>query len=121
MELEAFNVQPWFVGGHNVSWEVSQACPSVRGIDHFWDEHRGLGRRGMEEVPKDFCSSILRGIVCHELSLSSKFEYDCQRNNKLVWGETIQVMIDLFDNVWGDRSEIIVDHCADITLPVCYS
>ncbi len=28
-------------------------------------------------------------------------------------------MNDLFDNVWGDRSEVVVDHCVDITLPVC--
>ena len=27
-------------------------------------------------------------------------------------------MVDLFDNVWGDRSEIVVEHCIDITLPV---
>ena len=27
-------------------------------------------------------------------------------------------MNDLFENVWGDRSEITVDHCVDITLPV---
>jgi hypothetical protein len=27
-------------------------------------------------------------------------------------------MNDLFDNVWGDRSEVVVDHCVDITLPV---
>ena len=27
-------------------------------------------------------------------------------------------MMDMFDNVWGDRSEIVVDHCVDITLPV---
>jgi hypothetical protein len=27
-------------------------------------------------------------------------------------------MLDLFDNIWGDKSEIIVDHCLDITLPV---
>jgi hypothetical protein len=27
-------------------------------------------------------------------------------------------MNDLFENVWGDKSEIIVDHCVDITLPV---
>ena len=27
-------------------------------------------------------------------------------------------MNDLFDNVWCDRSEIVVDHCVDITLPV---
>jgi hypothetical protein len=27
-------------------------------------------------------------------------------------------MVDLFDNVWGDRSEVVVDHCVDVTLPV---
>jgi hypothetical protein len=27
-------------------------------------------------------------------------------------------MMDLFDNVWGDRSEVVVDHCVDLTLPV---
>jgi hypothetical protein len=26
--------------------------------------------------------------------------------------------MDLFDNVWGDKSEIVVDHFLDITLPV---
>ncbi|KAH9998646.1 cytochrome P450, partial [Russula vinacea] len=41
-----------------------------------------------------------------------------ERNNKLVWDETIRIMVDLFDNVWGDKSEVIVDHCLDITLPI---
>jgi cytochrome P450 len=41
-----------------------------------------------------------------------------EKNNKLVWDETIRIMMDLFDNVWGDRSEVVVDHCADITLPI---
>ncbi|KAI0261701.1 cytochrome P450 [Russula aff. rugulosa BPL654] len=27
-------------------------------------------------------------------------------------------MMDLFDNVWGDRSEVVVDHCVDVTLPI---
>ena len=27
-------------------------------------------------------------------------------------------MNDLFDNVWGNKSEIVVDRCVDITLPV---
>jgi hypothetical protein len=27
-------------------------------------------------------------------------------------------MNDLFDNVWGDRPEIVVNQCLDITLPV---
>ncbi|KAH9998676.1 cytochrome P450 [Russula vinacea] len=41
-----------------------------------------------------------------------------EKNNKLVWDETIQIMVDLFDNVWGDRSEVVVDHCLEITLPI---
>ena len=27
-------------------------------------------------------------------------------------------MFDLFDNVWGDKPEIVRDNCVDITLPV---
>ncbi|KAI0279053.1 cytochrome P450 [Russula aff. rugulosa BPL654] len=41
-----------------------------------------------------------------------------EKNNKLVWDETIHIMMDLFDNVWGDRSEVVVDHCVDVTLPI---
>ena len=47
-------------------------------------------------------------------------EYHFQKNNKLVWDETIQIMMDLFENVWGSRSELVVGHCVDITLPVCF-
>jgi hypothetical protein len=53
-----------------------------------------------------------------ELDPSPRSEYDHQRNNKLVWDETTRIMMDLFDNVWGDKAEIVVDHCLDITLPV---
>jgi len=41
-----------------------------------------------------------------------------ERNTRLVWDETIRIMFDLFDNVWGDKPEIVVDHCVDITLPI---
>ncbi|KAF5354196.1 hypothetical protein D9756_007136 [Leucocoprinus leucothites] len=40
------------------------------------------------------------------------------RNNKLVWDETIAIMNDLFENVWGDKEVITVDHCRDLTLPI---
>jgi hypothetical protein len=56
--------------------------------------------------------------VCLENHSSSNPEHPCQKNNKLVWDETIQIMMDLFNDVWGDRSEVVVDHCVDITLPV---
>ena len=45
-------------------------------------------------------------------------QYDSQRNIRLVWDETIRIMFDLFDNVWGDSPEVVLDHCVDITLPV---
>ena len=53
-------------------------------------------------------------------SSSTGSESNHQRNNKLVWDETIRIMMDLFNNVWEDKSEIVVDHCLDITLPVRY-
>lgn len=37
-----------------------------------------------------------------------------------MWDETIRIVMDLFDNVWGDKPEIVLDHCLDITLPVCF-
>ncbi|CAL1699322.1 unnamed protein product [Somion occarium] len=37
-------------------------------------------------------------------------------NNKLVWEETVRVVTDLFDNVWGNKKEIVYDHALDITM-----
>ncbi|GJE97102.1 cytochrome P450 [Phanerochaete sordida] len=40
-------------------------------------------------------------------------------NNRLVWTETVKIMLDLFDNVWGSQDTVTVDHVVDsITLPV---
>ncbi|KAF9049846.1 cytochrome P450 [Panaeolus papilionaceus] len=40
------------------------------------------------------------------------------RNNKLVWEETIKIMNSLFHDVWKDRQSITVDHCVNLTLPI---
>ncbi|PPQ93732.1 hypothetical protein CVT25_013072 [Psilocybe cyanescens] len=40
------------------------------------------------------------------------------RNNKLVWDETVQIMNGLFNEVWKDKDVISLDHCVEITLPV---
>ncbi|KDR79325.1 hypothetical protein GALMADRAFT_243295 [Galerina marginata CBS 339.88] len=40
------------------------------------------------------------------------------RNNKLVWVETVKIVQGLFQDVWKDREVIHVDHCLDITLPI---
>jgi hypothetical protein len=74
----------------------------------------------MEEISKNCCTSILRSKPLAWLPSSPISEYDRQRNNRLVWDETTKIMIDLFDNVWGDKPEIVVDNCVDVTLPVRY-
>jgi hypothetical protein len=43
---------------------------------------------------------------------------ELQRNNKLVWDETIKVTLDMLNNVWGTQDQIVVDHTAEITLTV---
>ncbi|KAH6904172.1 cytochrome P450 [Coprinopsis sp. MPI-PUGE-AT-0042] len=37
------------------------------------------------------------------------------RNNGLVWDETVRVVTDLFGDVWGDQKEITVDHALELT------
>ncbi|KAI0705838.1 cytochrome P450, partial [Cytidiella melzeri] len=41
-----------------------------------------------------------------------------ERNNRMVWEETVSIMQDLFDNIWGAKPEITVDHAVEITLPI---
>ncbi|CDO70499.1 hypothetical protein BN946_scf184569.g42 [Trametes cinnabarina] len=41
-----------------------------------------------------------------------------EKNNRLVWDETIRILYDLFDNVWGDRDTILIDNITDITVPI---
>ena len=41
-----------------------------------------------------------------------------QANNKLVWQETIDVMQELFEDVWGDKEEIIFDHALELPFKV---
>jgi len=40
------------------------------------------------------------------------------RNNKLVWDESMKIMKGLFEDHWEGRNVITVDHCVDVTLPV---
>ncbi|EAU86303.2 614/534 cytochrome P450 [Coprinopsis cinerea okayama7 len=40
------------------------------------------------------------------------------RNNRLVWSETIRLVLELFEDVWGDKKTIEVNNFLDITLPI---
>ena len=41
-----------------------------------------------------------------------------QRNNKLVWDETVKIMQGLFNDMWANQEVISINHVVDITLPV---
>lgn len=43
---------------------------------------------------------------------------DDQKNNALVWNETVRIIQELFASWGSDKSEVALDHCLDITLPV---
>ncbi|KAL1946291.1 hypothetical protein VTO73DRAFT_15418 [Trametes versicolor] len=41
-----------------------------------------------------------------------------EKNNKLVWDETVRIMHDLFDNVWGKEDTVVIDNITDLTVPI---
>ena len=41
-----------------------------------------------------------------------------QKNNKLVWNETVRIMEELFDNVWGPKDTVEIENITDLTVPV---
>ncbi|KAI0349208.1 cytochrome P450 [Trametes cingulata] len=41
-----------------------------------------------------------------------------EKNNRLVWDETVRILYDLFDNVWGKQNTVVVDNITDLTVPI---
>lgn len=39
-----------------------------------------------------------------------------ENNNKLIWDTSVRIMLDLFEDVWGDQKTVTVDHGAELTL-----
>lgn len=72
----------------------------------------------MEEVQENLCSSVYRGQRSQVREYTALSDDYYQPNNKLVWEEAILVINDLFDNVWGDKKEVVVEHILDIFMPV---
>ena len=87
-----------FFGGNIVSSEGER-----------WKRYRKIAAPAFSEV----------GVSHHDSPAPQRLTMCfAQRNNKLVWDETLLIMQDLFDNVWGNTPEVVVEHAVDITLPV---
>ena len=53
----------------------------------------------------------------HEITVAWHDVY-LQRNNKLVWDETVKIMQGLFNDLWANQDVVSVNHVVDFTLPV---
>jgi len=64
-----------------------------------------------------------RNIVVSEFHLWKRYRRIAapsfnEKNNNLVWDETIRILTDLFDNIWIKQAEISYDHILDLTMPL---
>ncbi len=62
------------------------------------------------------CPMLSSSAVCRQIA--HIHSHPPQRNNKLVWDEALRVVNDMFENVWGDKDVVELDHVLDITIPV---
>ena len=109
------------LGSHNSKSSISQTCTRIWSRFSLWSQYRDLWRWRMEKIQKTMCTRVLWCAypcpICYWFFIW-RF-YFCQRNNRLVWDETIKIMNGLFDEVWAGKDVISLDHTLEITLAVC--
>ncbi|KAF8993228.1 cytochrome P450 [Cyathus striatus] len=64
-----------------------------------------------------------RNIIASEGDEWKRFRRVCapaftMRNNRMVWDETENVIMDIFENLWGNEKQVILENALDITLPI---
>ncbi len=53
--------------------------------------------------------------------LSHIIAYMPQRNNQLVWEQSLKITGDLINMIWKNKDVVEVEHVVDVTLPVIVS
>lgn len=83
--------------------------PNIVASEHEeWKRYRRICAPSFSEVSETANVSSVRWLT----KLLS------QKNNRLVWQETVRIVTELFDEVWGQRKEIVVDDTLEVTLSV---
>ncbi|TCD70732.1 hypothetical protein EIP91_002108 [Steccherinum ochraceum] len=85
-----------------------------------------IGSRQRFPKPVELYTGLLffgGNIVASEGDLWKKYRKVCgpsfsEPNNRLVWAETVSVMNDLFENVWGGKKEVVFDHALEVFMPI---
>lgn len=78
--------------------------------------------------PKPVEQYVVVGFFGHNIVVSEGEEWKkyrkisapafSDRNNKLVWDESVKIMQGLFNDLWANQDVISVNHIVDITLPI---
>ena len=95
---------------------MAEAVGELQVYRHVWKKHCRLGGGRVEEAPQDCLSCILRSRwpLLTEFKLLTLW----QRNNKLVFDESVRITLDMIENVWKNEDVVTVEHTVDITLMV---
>ncbi|OAX42462.1 cytochrome P450 [Rhizopogon vinicolor AM-OR11-026] len=135
---------PLLTLGHDHSWRLKHAPFAERGLDiisavSFWPNVIGIlwiadaqtikdivRSRGRFPKPLDLYASLSsfgKNIVVSEGDEWKRYRkivapMFSDKNNRLVWDATMQVMLELFDTVWEGKDEVVIDHCVDLTQPL---
>lgn len=128
-------------GNYHVSSAIPEANAHLPRAVCLWAQHRLLRVRGTQEVPQSCGTQLQRGTVLVAV-YAAAVRLSClhpQRNNRLVWDETVRlppcvpeapstdaqmspqvkIVLGLFETPdWKGKSAVHIDHCIDITLPV---
>ena len=105
------------------SCAVPQAARDLRAAHRVRLQHPRHRRRGLETPAQDRRARVLRGKHSGAYDCGAEVRIEAsrtQRNNRLVWDETIRILEDLFHNVWEDKDVVEVDHVLDITVGVSW-
>ncbi|TEB38356.1 cytochrome P450 [Coprinellus micaceus] len=115
---------PWISGGKNMNFVNKYSEYEKLGISVYRVEVTSSRTRFPKPVEEYGALAFFGGnIVVSEGDEWKKYRKVAapafsEKNNRLVWEETVQIVEDLFTDVWGDQKTVTVDHCIDITLPL---
>ena len=109
MEAPAQARRPGFLGGEPCLSEVPR-CP------HAYSRSRILTRTRTVHRPPSTVHRKTYIPHCHRAPWSRAARG--QKNNRLVWDETVHIMHELFDAVWGDKHTVEIDNATELTVPV---
>lgn len=101
---------------HRKSDVVSKAYRSVCSISALRTEHRFFRRRRVEAFQKSLRAELLRG-TCFAIAHLMLLTCSVQRNNQLVWNESIRIVEEMFGDRWNSPV-VKIDDVLDVTSSV---